>query len=515
MRAAVQIDPSDSVGVALQSLPAGTVVQGVSLATEVPAGHKFAIKMIPAGSPVIKYGFSIGKATCDIAPGEHVHTHNVHSDLHADLEKALWHGGARQDTSAGARKTFQGYRRANGAVGIRNEIWIIPTVGCVNQAALKIAAEAQQRFGGGEGIDGIFAMTHPFGCSQLGDDLERTQKILAGLVRHPNAAGVLLIGLGCENNQMCLQLDMIEKQGGAGGTASGNSPAAKLAAAGGARVRYFNTQEVSDEFAEGLRLVGELAEIARKAKRQPIDARELILGMKCGGSDGFSGITGNPLVGRVADRVAGLGGTVLLTEVPEMFGAEQVLLDRAADEGTFKGIIGLCNDFRKYFRSFGQPIDENPSPGNKAGGITTNAEKSLGCVQKGGRAPITGVLDYGHAAPARAGGVVLLNAPGNDGVSSTALAAAGAHMVLFTTGRGNPLGTVVPTLKISTNSDLAARKPGWIDFDAGALAGDGVSMEALGEELFDRVLAIASGEKAKNELNGCREIAIWKNGVTL
>jgi altronate hydrolase len=501
MNRTLHIAERDNVVVALAAIEAGARVDGVTLAADVPAGHKIAIRPIGRGEIVLKYGYPIGVATADIAPGEHVHTHNLRSTLRDDLNggpRATPHARPRAVPTEAPPPTFLGYRRADGRAGIRNEIWIVNTVGCVNNAAERIAAAARVELAGpGTGIDGVHAFPHPFGCSQLGQDLEATQRILAGLVRHPNAAGVLVLGLGCENNQMRLQLEQV----------GAFSPE---------RVQYFNAQDVGDEVEEGLARVRRLAVAAADQHRQPIPAGELLLGMKCGGSDGLSGITANPLVGRIADRVAAAGGTVLLTEVPEMFGAEEVLLERATSAEVARGAIDMVNEFRAYFRRHNQPIDENPAPGNKAGGITTLAEKSLGCVQKGGDAPVARVLGYGEAAPAGLGGIALVNSPGNDGVSSTAMVAAGAQMLLFTTGRGTPLGFPAPTLKISTNSDLARRKPSWIDFDAGPIALGTSTFDELGARLFALVLDVASGRaQTRNELNGFREIAIWKDGVTL
>jgi altronate hydrolase len=499
MRHTLKIHPADNVVVAMQPLAGGTSVDGVALRTDVPRGHKMALRAIRAGEPVLKYGYPIGVASKDIAPGEHVHVHNVASGLRENLSALSFDRIAKPQASATpARRTFQGYRRKTGLAGTRNEIWIVNTVGCVNHASQKIAEQSARMFAGpGKAVDGVHAFTHPFGCSQLGDDLTHTQKVLAGLVNHPNAAAVLILGLGCENNQMKLFLEQV------GPLEPG-------------RVIYFNAQDVTDEVEEGLQKVASLVDYASQFKREEIPSSELILGMKCGGSDGFSGITANPLVGRVADRHCAAGGTTLLTEVPEMFGAEQVLLERACDRDVFQGTIDLVNNFRDYFRKYDQPIDENPSPGNKDGGITTLAEKSLGCVQKGGAAPIKQVLDYGERAKPGLGGIALLNAPGNDGVSSTAMTIAGAHSVLFTTGRGNPMGFPVPTIKISSNSDLAKRKPQWIDFDAGVLADESTNIDATADRLFDLVLDIASGANlAQNEKHGWREIAIWKNGVTL
>jgi altronate hydrolase len=398
-------------------------------------------------------------------------------------------------TSPAANATFLGYRRANGRVGTRNEIWILTTVGCVNRTAERLARAAAEKFAGR--LDGVYAFTHPFGCSQLGDDLDNTRRVLASLITHPNAGGVLVLGLGCESNQ----LDRLLAEAG---------PVDR------SRIRAFSAQACEDEEEEGLKALAELAEIAARDVRVPCPLASLVVGLKCGGSDGLSGITANPLVGKIANRIAASGGTVLLTEVPEMFGAEEVLLDRATSAGVAKSAIDMVNNFRAYFRKYNQPIDENPAPGNKAGGITTLAEKSLGCVQKGGDAPVAQVLAYGEAAPVGLGGIGLINAPGNDGVSSTAMVAAGAHILLFTTGRGTPLGFPSPTIKISTNSDLAVKKPSWIDFDAGPIALGTSSFEELAPKLFALVLDVASGRvQTKNERNGFREIAIWKDGVTL
>jgi altronate hydrolase len=495
----LHIAEQDNVVVALRAIAGGTVVDGVTVASDVPAGHKIATRSIPAGQTVLKYGYPIGVATRDIAPGEHVHSHNLTSTLRDDFDTSKHETHLRR-LQAPETATFDGFRRADGRVGIRNEIWIVNTVGCVNNAAERIAAAARKEMESGAdwgSVDGVHAFPHQFGCSQLGDDLELTQKILSGLVRHPNAGGVLILGLGCENNQMKLMLESVGKI----------SPE---------RVQYFNAQEVGDEVEEGITRIRQLAAHAGRAKREPIPAKELILGMKCGGSDGLSGITANPLVGKIANRIAAAGGTVLLTEVPEMFGAEEVLLDRATSADVAKNAIDMVNNFRAYFRKYNQPIDENPAPGNKAGGITTLAEKSLGCVQKGGDAPVAQVLAYGEPAPVGLGGIGLINAPGNDGVSSTAMVAAGAHILLFTTGRGTPLGFPSPTIKISTNSDLAVKKPSWIDFDAGPIALGTGTFEDLGPRLYSLVLDVASGRtQTKNERNGFREIAIWKDGVTL
>lgn len=480
-----QIDPRDPVATALRDVAAGETALGVTVTQPIPKGHKVALRTIEVGAPVHKFGFPIGRATQPIAPGEHVHTHNVATALETSGSYAYRPTLKVEAVADGPG--FLGYRRANGRVGTRNEIWILPTVGCVGRTAEKIAAQAGQRFAGR--VDGIHAFAHPFGCSQLGDDLEGTRAILTALANHPNAGGVLLVGLGCESNQMRGMLEGISHP----------------------NLRTIGAQAAGDEIEEGIALVEQLVAEAETFVRTPEPLSELVLGVKCGGSDGFSGLTANPLVGRMSDSVTAAGGTAILTEIPEIFGAEQLLMARAADEAVFERIVTLVNGFKAYFTRHGEPVSENPSPGNLAGGITTLEEKSLGAVQKAGHATVTDVLGYGGQVRQR--GLTLLEAPGNDAVSSTALAAAGATVILFTTGRGTPLGFPVPTVKIASNSDLAARKPGWIDFDAGQVLAE--SMDDAAAALLERIAAIASGTATAAERNGEREIAIWKRGVTL
>ncbi len=491
----LQIHPDDNVAVAPSAIEAGLVERGITCGA-IPAGHKVALEDIEEGSEVIKYGFPIGVATRAIRAGEHVHSHNMATGLGRDTE-LLYQPEAVELPVPGEVPTFMGYRLPDGRAAIRKEIWIINTVACVNVPSQRIAEAANREFATpGGAVDGIHAFTHPYGCSQLGDDLGHTRKVLAGLVRHPNAAGVLIIGLGCENNTLRTFLE-------------------EVGAMDSRRVRFFNAQEVGDEVEHGIQAVRELAEHLAPLKRVPIPASELVLGMKCGGSDGFSGITANPLVGRIADRLTAWGGTIVLTEVPEMFGAEAPLFNRCDNAATFESAVAMVNGFKDYFRRHDEPIYENPSPGNKEGGITTLEEKSLGCIQKGGKAPVKQVVDYGESASQGLGGLCLVRAPGNDGVSATALTAAGAHCVLFTTGRGTPLGVPAPTLKIASNSGLAERKPNWIDFNAGQLLEDGVVADAVTEALMRLILDTASGKQARNEINGFREITIWKQGVTL
>lgn len=488
------VDPRDHVATALRDIAAGETLRlgGMEIVARapVPKGHKVAIRAADAGEDVLKYGWPIGRAVVDIAVGDHVHVHNVVTRLEG-VEDFTWTPAQPEPQAGAGARTFDGYRRKNGRAGTRNEIWVLCTVGCVANTARRIAEKANQRFAGR--VDGVYAFPHPFGCSQLGDDLIHTRKLIAALASHPNAGGVLILGLGCENNQLKALLE--------------SAPEIDQD-----RLKSFTTQMVEDELEDGLDAVAALIEIAERDRREPIPVSELVIGLKCGGSDGFSGVTANPLVGRIADKVADAGGTPVLTEIPEVFGAEGVLLARAASRAVFDQAVGVIDDFKRYFIDNHQPIYENPSPGNIAGGITTLEEKSLGAVQKGGRAPLVEVLRYGDRVGPH--GLTLLEAPGNDAVSSTALTAAGATVILFTTGRGTPLGFPAPTLKIASNSALAQRKPGWIDFDAGQVLA-GVSMNNAADALMDLVVETASGKATKAELNGEREIAIWKSGVTL
>jgi altronate hydrolase len=492
-RPLLRLDPRDDVASALRPLAAGEVIEldgeRVEVREDVPYGHKLALRDLEAGAKVRKFGWPIGAATAAIRAGEHVHSHNL-STLLAGVEGYSYQPWRAEAPEPGPERRFLGYRRADGRVGTRNEIWVLPTVGCVARTAQKIAAIAHARHA--RQVDGVHAFAHPFGCSQLGDDLGGTRAILAALACHPNAGGVLLVGLGCESNQLDLLLAQIpeELRG---------------------RVRTLRAQSAGDEVEEGVALVGALAATAALARRQEVPLSELVLGLKCGGSDGFSGLTANPLVGRMADRVTAAGGSAILSEIPEVFGAERLLMARARDSRVFDAVVGVVNDFKRYFLAHGEPVSENPSPGNIAGGITTLEEKSLGAVQKAGRAPLGDVLRYGERVRRR--GLTLLEAPGNDAVSCTALAAAGATAILFTTGRGTPLGFPVPTVKIASNSDLADRKKSWIDFDAGQVLRDGIDPAA--DRLLERILAFASGEETAAERAGEREIAIWKRGVTL
>lgn len=444
---------------------------------DIENGHKYANRDIKKGEDIIKYGFPIGHAVCDIKKDEHIHSHNMITNLKGKLEYNYTPFSPSEEKVSD--KTFTGYVRKNGDVAIRNDIWIVNTVGCVNKVAEKLAA-----------LTGVKAFPHPFGCSQLGGDMEITQKILRGMVNHPNAAGVLVLGLGCENNNIEVFksfLGDVDEE----------------------RVKFLNCQDSEDEIQDGVELINELKAYADKFQKTQLPVSKLKIGLKCGGSDGLSGITANPLVGRIYDMHTSIGGSCVLTEVPEMFGAEHLLMQRCVSEEVFDKTVDLINNFKDYFTRYNQVIYENPSPGNKKGGITTLEEKSLGCVQKGGKAAVTDVLDYGDIIKKK--GLSLLNGPGNDIVAVTNLMAAGAHMILFTTGRGTPLGTSVPTVKISTNEALAKKKSNWIDYDASAI----LSGEDLTEEFYDYIISVANGVKTKNEINNYEEISIFKDGVTL
>lgn len=491
----IKINPADNVVVAIDAMTKGDVLevnsQRVTLLQDVPAGHKVALQAFVTGDNIIKYGSPIGHARHAIAEGEWVNETNIKTNLDGLLEYSYNPIDTTLDIPS-CNLTFDGYRRKNGDVGIRNEIWIIPTVGCVNGVVNQLA-EALRTETGSKDVDAIVAFPHNYGCSQLGDDHENTRKVLRDMCLHPNAGAVLVVGLGCENNQpdaFCEFLGEYDTE----------------------RIRFMVTQKVHDEHEEGMSILRELYAIASQDRRTTVPLSELRVGLKCGGSDGFSGITANPLLGVFSDFLIAQGGTSVLTEVPEMFGAETLLMNRCETIDLFEKTVHLINDFKAYFIANNQPIYENPSPGNKAGGISTLEEKSLGCTQKCGRSAVKDVLMYGDRITRR--GLNLLSAPGNDLVASTALASAGCHMVLFTTGRGTPFGTYVPTVKVSTNSALYNNKSGWIDFNAGTLV-EGDSMEVLSQQFIDYMIAVASGQPTHNERKGYREIAIFKTGVTL
>ena len=492
----IKINPADSVVVCLRPFNKGEQInvdgKDITLAQDTPAGHKVLINDTAKGENIIKYGYPIGHAMDNLKAGEWLNENNLKTNLSGTLTYEYKPVDEKLDI-ANDNLTFNGYVRKNGEVGIRNEVWIVPTVGCVNGIAERLAAtlEAETRL---EGIDAVHAWHHNYGCSQLSEDHENTRKVLRDIVLHPNAGAVLILSLGCENNQP----EEFEKL---------------LGDYDRERIKILVAQKVQgNEVEEGMKILRSLYDIAKNDKRTACPLSELRIGLKCGGSDGFSGITANPLVGEFSDYIVAQGGTSILTEVPEMFGAETILMNRCENEALFNQTVKLVNDFKEYFLSHGEPVGENPSPGNKAGGISTLEDKALGCTQKCGRAPVSGVLSYGDRLQTK--GLNLLSAPGNDLVASTALAAAGCQIVLFTTGRGTPFGTFIPTMKVSTNSDLFRNKPNWIDFNAGELV-DGTDMKTLLRKFVNKIIAVANGEQTCNEKNGYREISIFKNGVTL
>lgn len=493
MQTYIKINKNDNVAVALKELERETLVnlgdESITLIETIPAGHKFALKDIVEGEIVVKYGFPIGYAKEDIKAGAWIHTQNIKTTLGDILDYSYQPSYTKMESTEKAY--FNGYRRPDGKVGIRNEIWIIPTVGCVNSIASALEKQAATLITGS--VEGVIAYPHPYGCSQMGDDQENTRQILANLANHPNAGGVLILGLGCENSNI-----------------SELKP--YIGAYDEKRVKFLQCQDVEDEMEAAEALIKELITYAGTFQREQISAEELIIGMKCGGSDGLSGITANPLVGLFSDILISKGGSTVLTEVPEMFGAETLLMNRCQDEELFNKTVSMVNDFKQYFANHNQTIYENPSPGNKKGGISTLEDKSLGCTQKSGNAPVADVLVYGERIQTK--GLNLLSAPGNDLVAATALAAAGAHIVLFTTGRGTPFASPVPTVKISSNTSLSVKKNNWIDFNAGQAVEDS-TLEDLSKELFQYVLEIASGKKVKSEEAGFHDMAIFKQGVTL
>lgn len=493
----ILINETDSVAVALRSLQSGETATldslSITVLSDIPFGHKVALKDIDENVDIIKYGQAIGHARANIKTGEHVHTHNMKTNLNTLIEYEYKPKQNILDTFNEKKepKSFQGYVRPDGSVGIRNEIWIIPTVGCVNNTANRIAAKANELYK--DKLDGVYAYNHNMGCSQLGDDHKRTQKILKGIINNPNAGGVLVLSLGCENNNL-------------------NDFKPVLGDYVPDRVKFLITQEVEDEYEAGMELIRELADYASQMKREEVSDDKLVIGFKCGGSDGFSGITANALCGRLNDSLIKQGGTTILTEVPEMFGAETLLMERAVSEEVFNDVVDLINNYKKYFQRYNQTIYENPSPGNKDGGITTLEDKSLGCIQKGGTAPVVGVLDYGDYVENN--GLYLLTGSGNDQVSCTNLVASGAQLIVFTTGRGNPFGSPVPTVKLSSNTRLYERKPHWIDYNAGQLV-DGKSFDEVTEDFTNYILDVASGKKANNEIGGYKDISIFRDGVIL
>ncbi|CAN2253095.1 altronate dehydratase [Bacillus subtilis] len=497
MKSFIKIHIQDNVLLALRDIQKGERLNadGVSIEVkdDIKRGHKIALQPIKENDSIIKYGFSIGHASQHISIGEHIHVHNTKTNL-SDIQAYSYTPRFDENPYSNENRTFKGFRRENGNAGVRNELWIVPTVGCVNGIAEKMLQRFVRETGDIAPFDNVLVLKHQYGCSQLGDDHENTKQILLNAIRHPNAGGVLVLGLGCENNELAGMKEALQD--------------VNLN-----RVKFLESQSVTDEMEAGVALLKEIHEAAKGDRREDIPLSELKIGLKCGGSDGFSGITANPLLGRFSDYIIAQGGSTVLTEVPEMFGAETILMQRAANEEVFHKIVHLINDFKQYFIKHDQPVYENPSPGNKAGGISTLEDKSLGCTQKAGISPVADVLKYGEVL--KTNGLTLLSAPGNDLIASSALAAAGCQIVLFTTGRGTPFGTFVPTVKVATNTQLYEAKPHWIDFNAGLLAEDDVHEEYVLREFIHYMIEVASGQLVNHEKNDFRELAIFKSGVTL
>ena len=488
----IRINEIDNVAVAVDKIEQGVEIEGLKTLTEIPMGHKVALQDIKEGEDIVKYAQVIGVASKDIAKGEHVHSHNMHTKLSGELEYTF--NQVACDTSK-KENPYQlyGYKRAGGKVGIRNELWLIPTVGCISSICKDIINRFKEAHDLND-IDGAYTYAHQYGCSQMGDDQDATIKVLRNIAGHPNAGAVLVVGLGCENNQLKPFIEGLKDI----------DPG---------RLRYFNCQEVDDEISVALNYLEELYEAMRNDKRVPIQFSDLTIGLECGGSDGFSGISGNPLLGRLSDRVISYGGNVILSEVPEMFGAEHLLMNRAKDQKVFEEIVDMVNRYKQYFIDNKQVVYENPSPGNKAGGITTLEEKSCGCIQKGGTSVINGVIDYGDVI--KEPGLNLLYGPGNDLSSTTALGAAGCQLLLFTTGRGTPYGSFVPTAKVATNSTIYNKKKSWFDYNAGTVLEE-LSLDEACDDFLKKVVAIINGEvKTRNEEKEYKEIAIFKRGVIL
>lgn len=485
----LRINKKDNVAIAIENIEKGYSENGLTALSDIPFGHKILLNNLKSGENIIKYGHSIGHVTMDLCKGSYIHSHNLKTNLSSIIDYSF--NGDNDYSPKNSGLTFNGYKRKNGKVAVRNEIWIIPTVGCVNKTAQeleKIAADIVD-----DNFDGVFAFTHPFGCSQLGDDQENTRKILASLIKHPNAGGVLVLSLGCENTNV----NVIKKY---------------LGDIDESRVKFLITQNVEDELDEGKKLIKEIYDNIKGLKREPIGIENLVVGFKCGASDAFSGITANPLCGRLNDFLTSNGASTILTEVPEMFGAEHILMDRSLNRVIFDKQVNMINGFKQYFYNHGQECYENPSPGNHDGGITTLEEKSLGCIQKGGNSVVCDVLEYGDRCKNH--GLNLLIGPGNDIVSTTNLTCAGAHIILFTTGRGTSLGAPVPTVKISSNTGLYNRKRNWIDFDGGDIL-NCKSIDTVSEKLYNFIINVANGRKTCNELNGYRDISIFKDGVIM
>lgn len=497
---AIKLYPQDTVALATSELKKGQTVtvdgETITLLDDIPNAHKIALKDFETGEAVRKYDNIIGYASKPIKKGEWIHSHNEVTGLGKSKEYT-YDFNPISIFPGESDKTFMGYDRADGGAGIRNHLAIISTVFCANGPLRKLARMAEAKYPATENFDGIIAFDQEFGCSQTGKDLVTTCKIIAGIAKNANFGGVLLVSNGCE---MAIPSVLEQYMGDYDKK----------------RIRTLTLQEVEDEFTAGMELIDEIMEEMKDDKRTPININRLHIAMNCGGSDGYSGITANTLLGTLCDTLVKEGAIMNMTEVPEMMGAEHILMNRAADKSIFDDIVKMMYDYDAYFARYGEKAADNPTQGNKAGGLTTLEEKSLGCIQKGGHCAVMEVLEYGERATKN--GFVLVSGPGNDLAGVSGQIAAGAVLTIFTTGRGTPCGFAGPTFRLASNTALATRKSNWIDYDAGRLltAKTPEEVEALNKELYDAIMATVNGQyRTRTEENGYYILGALKDGVTL
>lgn len=497
----VRLDRTDSVVVATRYLEAGSMVEDVMTNTRIPSGHKVATRNLAPGDPVRKYAQIIGYANQPIDPGDHVHTHNIEfRNTSVDYEFATDHRPMKPATSV---DTFMGYHRDSGRVGTRNYIAVLTTVNCSATAARMISNHfTPDKLAEFPNVDGVAAFVHGTGCGMAdsGDGFEALQRVMWGFAKHPNHAAVLMVGLGCEMNQIDWLLDAYGLK---------QSPTFQT-------MNIQNVAGLRRTVEMGISKINQMLPIANEAGRSEASASELMVALQCGGSDAWSGVTANPALGHACDLLVAQGGTGVLAETPEIYGAEHLLTRRALSRATGEKLIGLIDWWQDYTARNHSSMDNNPSPGNKQGGLTTILEKSLGAAAKGGTTPLTGVFKY--AEPITAKGFTFMDSPGYDPASVTGQIAAGCNLVCFTTGRGSAFGSKpAPTLKIATNSELAARMPEDMDVDAGDILTKGASVEEKGQEIYRRLLQVASGARTKSEAQGLGdyEFVPWQIGAVM
>ena len=499
----VLLNPRDSVVVALRGFQAGDTLalgeEAIQLLDSVPPGHKVAIRPVAAGEPIFKFGWSIGVATKPIRVGQHVHTQNVKCDHHIDLEAISTDVPAELPRLEG--HTFEGFRRADGRVGTRNYLAVISNVNCSASVARMIASRFdQQTLAAFPNVDGVISFRHEGGCAMAfnGSRHRMLSRVLGGMARHPNIGGFLLVGLGCEQGT----LDHLVQSQGLQGEAV---PVLSIQSAGG----------TSKTVERGVEIAAGLLKQVNGFQRETVPASHLVLGTECGGSDGYSGITANPALGAAADRLVACGGTAILSETSEIFGAEHLLTRRARSRAVAEKLLERIEWWKWYCSNYGEELDNNPSVGNKAGGLTTITEKSLGAVSKGGTTPLEAVYEY--AEPVQQQGFVVMDTPGFDPASVTGMVAGGANLIAFTTGRGSCFGSKpTPTFKIASNTRLFQQLPEDMDFNAGQVV-EGRSVDEVGQELFSRLLDTASGKPTCSEALGIgdEEFVPWLVGPVL